>query len=229
MAESPEFTGRVIAALARRPDRMRWTGQVVVGPSWARRSAWSTSTVRRRRRTGRDCATRSRTTARSSTEFGQGGAMDVQDLVECRAIEELKYRYMRAVDTKDWELLASTLEPDVTAEYGDRLSFAGAAELVGTLSRIMTDDTITVHRLHQPEIQLDGDTATGIWALTDRVIRKKDRVMIEGASIYRDGYRRGAGGAWRIARTAYERLYESEVSLDDVPTFTLTADRFADA
>jgi ketosteroid isomerase-like protein len=155
--------------------------------------------------------------------------MDVQDLVECRAIEELKYRYMRAVDTKDWELLASTLEPDVTAEYGDRLSFAGAAELVRTLSRIMTNATITVHRLHQPEIELDGDTATGIWALTDRVIRKKDRVMVEGASIYRDRYRRGADGAWRIARTAYERLYESEVSLDDAPTFTLTADRFADA
>jgi ketosteroid isomerase-like protein len=153
--------------------------------------------------------------------------MDVQDLVECRAIEELKYRYMRAVDTRDWELLASTLEPDVTAEYGARLSFTGAAKLVGTLSRIMTDDIITVHRLHQPEIELDGDTATGVWAMTDRVIRKKDRVMMDGASIYHDRYRRGADGAWRIARTAYERLYESELSLDDVPTFTLTADRFA--
>jgi NAD(P)-dependent dehydrogenase (short-subunit alcohol dehydrogenase family) len=31
MAESPEFTGRVIAALAGHPDRMRWTGQVLVG------------------------------------------------------------------------------------------------------------------------------------------------------------------------------------------------------
>jgi NAD(P)-dependent dehydrogenase (short-subunit alcohol dehydrogenase family) len=31
MAESPEFTGRVIAALARHPNRMRWTGQVVIG------------------------------------------------------------------------------------------------------------------------------------------------------------------------------------------------------
>jgi len=29
--ESPEFTGRVIAALARHPDRMGWSGQVVVG------------------------------------------------------------------------------------------------------------------------------------------------------------------------------------------------------
>ncbi|MEV0057693.1 SDR family NAD(P)-dependent oxidoreductase [Saccharopolyspora shandongensis] len=31
MAESPEFTGRVIAALAEHPDRMRWTGRVLVG------------------------------------------------------------------------------------------------------------------------------------------------------------------------------------------------------
>jgi NAD(P)-dependent dehydrogenase (short-subunit alcohol dehydrogenase family) len=31
MAESPEFTGRVIAALACHPDRMRWTGQVLIG------------------------------------------------------------------------------------------------------------------------------------------------------------------------------------------------------
>jgi NAD(P)-dependent dehydrogenase (short-subunit alcohol dehydrogenase family) len=30
-AESPEFTGRVIAALARHPDRMRWSGQVLIG------------------------------------------------------------------------------------------------------------------------------------------------------------------------------------------------------
>lgn len=30
-AESPEFSGRVIDALARRPDLMDWTGQVLVG------------------------------------------------------------------------------------------------------------------------------------------------------------------------------------------------------
>ncbi len=31
MAESPEFTGRVIAALAQDPDRMSWSGQILVG------------------------------------------------------------------------------------------------------------------------------------------------------------------------------------------------------
>jgi ketosteroid isomerase-like protein len=151
------------------------------------------------------------------------------DLMECRAIEELKYRYVRAVDTKDWDLLATTLEPDVTAVYGTRLSFTGAAELVATLSRILDDSKITIHRLDQPEIRIDGDTATGTWALTDRIIRKKDRTVLDGASYYHDRYRRGSDGAWRISRTAYDRLYESEFSLVDLPTFTLTADRFAEA
>jgi ketosteroid isomerase-like protein len=152
--------------------------------------------------------------------------MDIRDLIERRAIEELKYRYMRAVDSKDWDLLATTLEPDVTAVYGNRLTFAGAAELVAMLSTLMDNSKITVHHLHQPEIEIDGDTATGTWALMDRVIRKKERTMLEGAAIYNDQYRRGADGAWRISRTTYERLYESEISLDDLPTFTLTADRF---
>ena len=149
--------------------------------------------------------------------------VDVNDLIECRAIEALKYRYMRAVDSKDWDLLASTLEPDVTAVYGARLSFTNAAELVRMLSGLMDDSKITVHHLHHPEIEIDGDTATGTWALMDRVIRTKERTMLEGAAIYRDRYRRGADGVWRISRTTYRRLYESEVSLNDLPTFTLTA------
>src|SRR4051812_36241145 len=107
--------------------------------------------------------------------------MDVEGLIDCRAIEQLKYRYMRAVDTKDWDLLATTLEPDVTAVYGERLSFTGAADLVRVLSKIMNEDLITVHHLHHPEISVDGDAATGVWALMDRVIRVKDRIMIEGA------------------------------------------------
>lgn len=152
--------------------------------------------------------------------------MDVHHLADCREIERLKYRYMRAVDTRDWELLRATLEPDVVAAYGSRLFFDDAESLVSTLRSSMDGSKITVHHVHQPEITVDGDTATGVWALMDRVIRKSDRTILDGAAIYHDVYRRGSDGAWRIAETAYERLYESEVSFDDVPSFTLTADRF---
>lgn len=155
--------------------------------------------------------------------------MNVEDLVRIREIEQLKYRYMRAVDTRDWDLLASTLAPDVIAEYGDRLSFESRDDLVRVLSKAMDDSTISLHHLHQPEITLDGDTASGVWALHDRVIRKREKVIIDGASIYHDEYRRGADGEWLITRTGYERIYESVHSMDDLPSFTFTADRFAAA
>ena len=153
--------------------------------------------------------------------------MNTDDLLQCHAIEQLKHRYMRAVDTKDWDLLTSTLAPDVTAQYGSRLRFDNRDDLVRVLSRAMDDTKITVHHLHQPEITVDGDTATGTWALMDRVIRKSERMMLEGAAFYTDEYRR-VDGRWLITRTTYERLYEAEFSLADLPSFTLTADRFAD-
>ena len=39
---------------------------------------------------------------------------------------------------------------------------------------------------------------------------------------------READGQWRIARTTYQRIYEQMISFDDVPSFNLTANRFAD-
>lgn len=134
---------------------------------------------------------------------------------------------MRAVDTKDWALLTSVLAPDIEAAFGKRLKFRNRDDLVRVLSAAMDSGKITVHHLHQPEIEVDGDTATGTWALYDRVIRKNERKVLEGAAFYSDEYRRGPDGAWVISRTGYTRLYECEFSLDDVPSFTLTDDRFA--
>ena len=42
-----------------------------------------------------------------------------------------------------------------------------------------------------------------------------------------DLYRRDDDGVWRIARTGYIRSYEAVQSLDDVPSWKLTANRWA--
>ncbi len=115
----------------------------------------------------------------------------------------------------------------MTAAYGDDLTFAGRDELVAWMRAHLTDDMITVHQVHHPEISVDGDDATGIWTLMDRVMLKDRRILIEGASTYHDRYRRGVDGEWRICHTGYRRYYESSLSLDDIPSFRLTADRFA--
>ena len=40
-------------------------------------------------------------------------------LVEIEAIQQLKARYQRAVDTKDWDLMRSVLAPDARSVYSD--------------------------------------------------------------------------------------------------------------
>jgi ketosteroid isomerase-like protein len=149
------------------------------------------------------------------------------DLVAIREIEQLKYRYVRALDHKDWELFRSCFTDDATASYGERLEFSSADEIVAYMRDTLGPSMITVHQVHQPEITIEGDTATAMWALMDRVIMTKFRFLLDGASTYHDRYQRDADGQWRIAHTGYERIYEQMVSFDDVPSFNLTANKFA--
>jgi hypothetical protein len=163
------------------------------------------------------------------------------DLLTLREIEQLKYRYLRMLDLKDWEGFAEVFEPDATGSYGEGLEFGSAAEIVGFMRESLGPEIITVHQVHHPEIVLSGaapgpataaggtarGTARGTWMLMDRVIAVSHGVLIEGASVYHDEYRCGADGHWRISRTGYERIYESTMSLGDWPSWKLTANRFA--
>lgn len=153
--------------------------------------------------------------------------MDRDDLVTYRQLEELKYRYLRALDHKDWDLFASLFTSDATAEYGPRVSFDGPHAIVAFMRENLGPTMITLHQVHHPELQVEGDTATGTWSLQDRVIMTEHRLLLDGMSTYRDRYRRGPDGTWRISHTGYERVFEHMVSFDDVPSFHLTYNKWA--
>lgn len=139
---------------------------------------------------------------------------------DLRAIESLKYRYLRSLDTKDWTTFESTLTDDVTGNYGESLAFSNRNELVGYMRENVGPAVITEHRVAHPEIEIDGDTARGRWYLQDRVIVAEFSFMLIGAAFYDDTYRRTADG-WRISSTGYDRTYEATVGLADVPSFAL--------
>ncbi len=153
--------------------------------------------------------------------------MDVNDLVTYRELEELKYRYFRALDHKDWDLFATIFTADATAVYGTRLAFTGPGDIVSYMQENLGPTMITLHQVHHPEFTLDGDNATGTWSLMDRVIMTEYRFVLEGMSTYHDRYQRGEDGVWRIAHTGYERVYETMTSFDDMPSFKLTANKWA--
>ena len=143
-------------------------------------------------------------------------------------LRHLKYRYLRTLDLKLWDDFAATLTPDVRASYGDRLSFDGRDAVVDFMRTSLPPAIITVHQCHHPELSVDGDTATGTWYLEDKVIITEQRMLLTGAAFYEDEYRRGADG-WQISRTGYIRSYEAMQSLDDTPSWHLTANRWAAA
>ncbi len=156
------------------------------------------------------------------------------DLAALEEIRRLKYRYLRCVDLKLWDEIAEVFTADATADYGTPsagkpLKLGSRDEIVTFLRDSLGPGIITLHAAGQPEIDIDGDTATGTWRFEDTVIATQYRVVINGAAFYEDRYRRGEDGAWLIAHTGYVRIYEAMMSLDDLPSWKLTANRWAAA
>jgi hypothetical protein len=158
--------------------------------------------------------------------------MDHDTLEEIR---QVKYRYLRCVDTKLWDEIGDTFTADATVDYGTKafgkpLKMSGRDEIVAFFRDNVGPGILTVHAAGQPEISLGagGDTATGIWSFTDTVIATEFRVVIVGAAFYHDRYQRGTDGRWRISHTGYTRTYEAMMSLDDLPSWKMIARLSAD-
>ena len=139
------------------------------------------------------------------------------NLAEIEAIKQVKYRYLRALDTKHWDDFADTLTEDVIGDYGESLGeehhFTDRATLVEFMRNSMPAGVITEHRVTHPEIAVNGDEATGIWYLQDKVIAAEFSFMLVGAGFYHDTYRRTADG-WKISKTGYDRTYDASLSTE---------------
>ncbi len=139
------------------------------------------------------------------------------------ALMELRHRYMRSVDLRDWDAVAATLAPEMVARYRPDLVTEGADALVAELRARLTDERITVHQLGNPSIVVDGDHATGTWTVSDRTVCTDVGYVVEGASLSTDRYRRDPARGWLISEISYRRFCETSVSLADLPSFRVLA------
>jgi hypothetical protein len=131
-----------------------------------------------------------------------------QDLLDRVAIEELKARYCRCLDQKRWDELRRVFTDDLSIDVGT-IRCSSADEFVAQ-ARERTLGATTVHQCTMPELQINGDTATGIWAMTD-VVRRGPGQSPDGLAAFRgyghyyEEYQRTADG-WRISSVRVERL-----------------------
>ena len=126
------------------------------------------------------------------------------DFADWLAIVNLKAAYCRLLDTKDWEgwgqLFTEDFHLDVTGSGGGVI--IGRDAVVASV-RGAIDTAKTAHQVHFPEIAIDGDTATAIWPMQDRVVW--DGRGLTGWGHYHERYVRTAAG-WRIAEQKLTRL-----------------------
>lgn len=141
----------------------------------------------------------------------------VRELLDIEAIKTLKARYFRFIDTGRWGDLRRLFTDDATFRFPGLGHFddvdAGLAAI-----RVALGEATTVHHGHMPEIVLTGaDTAEGVWAMDDYVLRGEGFPLISGYpeefqrglhgyGHYFETYRR-VSGQWRIASLELARLH----------------------
>lgn len=141
---------------------------------------------------------------------------DIEKLIVLEDLKKLKYRYFRAVDLNDWDLLKTCMTEDCVARYdGGKYSCDGIDDLLKFLSSMNGPHLLSTHQGHHPEIEIESaDTAKGVWYLQDMVINVNDNTTLRGAGFYEDHYVK-QNGAWKIKYTGYERTYEEIEQRDD--------------
>lgn len=148
----------------------------------------------------------------------------LEQLIAMEEIRQVKARYFRLVDTKDWDGFARLFTPDVVLErtysgsirdpwtgewsppLADEPVLVRGLDSVIARVRLAVEDLITVHRGYMPEITFDDDdTARAIWAMDDELRDRQGRLVLAGRGHYHETYRRTPEG-WRIAAFRITRL-----------------------
>jgi hypothetical protein len=156
---------------------------------------------------------------------------EAQQLLEIEKIKQLKARYFRCMDKKDWagfrkvftdDAVVDTTEAFTPTDHtGAPLSLGGPPppppnpdllttdidKFVPELSQILGEAS-TVHHGHMPEIELTSPTtAKGVWSMEDMLrwpYTDPPRTM-HGYGHYEETYERQADG-WRIKSLKLTRL-----------------------
>jgi hypothetical protein len=135
-----------------------------------------------------------------------------EELAEIEAIKQLKARYFRLMDTKDWEGFAQVFATDVEVDVSQDAAVEGKGlsgrKAVVDFIRGAVGDARTIHHGHMPEIELLArDKARGIWAMFDWVefSTPKGPRGIRGYGHYHETYEK-RDGAWVITTLRLTRL-----------------------
>lgn len=140
----------------------------------------------------------------------------VEKLWAIDQIRNLKARYFRFMDTKDWASLRELFCEDayfdartalsIEGNSGDEWHAHGADAIVEMIKRVVTPLRAT-HHGHCHEVIIDGpDDAHGIIAMEDMLwTADRSKLIVHGTGHYHEEYKR-IDGVWKIYKSRVTRL-----------------------
>ncbi len=141
----------------------------------------------------------------------------IDRLVAIEEIQQLKARYMRCIDTKDLACLRDRVfTPDAVLSFhgGDyAIDVKGWPEIEKFYQGAFSPQKFGMHQVHTREIEVSGDAAMGVWYLHDVFVNLEQSTTLQGSALYHDEYVK-RDGAWRIAKSTYQRLWEETTPRD---------------
>ncbi len=136
--------------------------------------------------------------------------MDAAHLVDIEALKQLKARYCRLLDAKDWTAWRQVFTDDFvsdTSTAGGTLIEGADAFVAFTRNHLRKPSQVTAHQVHAPELDITSPTtARGVWALED-VVRLAPGINLRGYGHYHETYEK-VDGRWLIKTSTLTRLRE---------------------
>ena len=138
--------------------------------------------------------------------------MDIQQISDRLAIEDVLIRYTRAIDTGDWERLDSVFTPDAAIDYTQSGGIDGAYPTVKAwLAETLPIFPRRMHALGQVEIRYDGTDAAQVAAYFHNPMtlpaRDGSETVVEFGGIYHHRMVRTPDG-WRSRELVEELVWK---------------------
>jgi|SRR5579863_8552479 len=133
--------------------------------------------------------------------------MTIEEINDRIALCEVKARYCRFLDTKQWDAWTALFTEDCvldTSDAGGPPPIHGRGDALASV-RAVIETARTAHHVHTPEIVIEGNSARAIWAMQDRVLFDTGH-SLTGYGHYTETYVKQNGG-WKIATSKLTRLH----------------------
>ncbi|HVN88584.1 MAG TPA: nuclear transport factor 2 family protein [Candidatus Binataceae bacterium] len=138
---------------------------------------------------------------------------DTERLMAIEEIKQVKARYFRCTDMKDWAGFTAIFAPDASVDYTPAAADSGDWKASGpanivALVRSVVEKAVSIHHGHMAEVEVTSPTtASGIFAMEDLIYwpeGSRYRTM-HGWGHYFETYEK-VGGKWLIKALKLTRL-----------------------